>query len=210
MNDRGTSNSHPSPRKGTKTNRPSIWEDPWLSPEQPEFVPVVDHSSLASDDEEEEQNNKDEDSDNDKSMPSFPTQSEIEIRDKVDSHLDQSETKMKMTQSEMEIHDKVDSYLDQSEIKMEMTQSETEIRDKVDSHLDQSEAKMEVTQSEIEICDKVDSHLDVSKTEMEVTERETSDSNTKPPEKMMTNLPTISETNEEAELVPTVDASDRE
>ncbi|URE39857.1 hypothetical protein MUK42_37610 [Musa troglodytarum] len=98
---------------------------------------------------------------------------------------------------------------------MEVTQRETEIHDKVDSHLDQSEAKMEVTQSEIEIHDMIDSHLDESKAEMEVTERGTSDSTTKPPEKMMTNLPTISEADEEAELVATmvgniVNASDGE
>ncbi|CAL9158204.1 unnamed protein product [Musa hybrid cultivar] len=108
----------------------------------------------------------------------------------------------------MEIRDNVDSHLDQSKTKMEVTQSETEIcDDKVDSHLDQSEAKMKVTQSEIEIRDyKVDSHLDQSEAKMEVTERRTSDSDTKPPEKMMTNLPTISEeADEEAELVPTVD-----
>lgn len=58
MNDRGTSNSYPSPRKETKTNRPTISEHPSLSTEQPEFVPVVDDCSLASYDEEEELNNK--------------------------------------------------------------------------------------------------------------------------------------------------------
>ncbi|XP_065018436.1 disease resistance protein RPM1 [Musa acuminata AAA Group] len=235
MNDRGTSNSFPSPRKEKKTNWPTISEHPSLSGEQPEFVPVVDDSSQASDFEEEEQNNKaDDGDDDDKFVPSFPTQSEMEIRDKVDSHLDQSKTKMEITQSETEIcDDKVDSHLDQSKTKMEVTQSETEIRDdkvdshldrsktkmevtqseteirddKVDSHLDRSEAKMEMTQSEIDICDdKVDSHLDQSEAKMEVTERRTSDSDTKPPEKMMTNLPTISEeADEEAELVPTVD-----
>ncbi|CAL9150027.1 unnamed protein product [Musa hybrid cultivar] len=152
--------------------------------------------------------------DDDKFVPSTKTevtQSETEIcDDKVDSHLDQSKTKMEVTQSETDIcDDKVDSHLDQSKTKMEVTQSETEIcDDKVDSHLDRSEAKMEVTQSEIDICDdKVDSHLDRSEAKMEVTEKRTSDSNTKPPEKMMTNLPTISEEadEEEAELVPTVD-----
>ncbi|URE24338.1 hypothetical protein MUK42_36788 [Musa troglodytarum] len=88
---------------------------------------------------------------------------------------------------------------------MEMTQSEIEIRNKVDSRLDQSETKMEVTQSEIELYDKIDSHLDESEVEMKVTERGTSDSTTIPPEKMMTNLPTILEAGEEAELVPTID-----
>ena len=58
MNDRGTSNSFPSPRKDKKTNWPTISEHPSLSTEQPEFVPVVDDSSQASDFEEEEQNNK--------------------------------------------------------------------------------------------------------------------------------------------------------
>ncbi|URE30019.1 disease resistance protein [Musa troglodytarum] len=186
MNDRGT------PRKGTKTNWPTISEGPSLSGEEPEFVPIADDRSLEIDDEEEEQNNKDDHDDDDKSVPSFPIQSEMKIRDKVDSHLDQSETKMEVTQSEIEMHD-----------------------DTIDSHLDQSEAKMEMTQSEIEIRDKVDSHLDESEAEMEVTERETSDSTTKPLEKMMTNLPTISEADEEAKLMPTVDdntvnVSDRE
>ncbi|KAJ8492142.1 hypothetical protein OPV22_013863 [Ensete ventricosum] len=222
MNDGGTSNSCPSPRKETKPKWPPIPEPPSPPTEPPELVPRV--ASPYSDSEEEEQNNKDDD---DKFRPLFSTQGEMGIRDKVDSQLDQSEAKMEMTQGKMGIHDDVDSQLDQSEAKMEVIQSETKIYDKVDSHLDQSEAKMEETQSkteksdkivdshldqskvkmeetqsEIETYDKIDSHLDQSKINMEETERGTSDSNTNPPEKMMTNLTTISEADEVVELVP--------